>query len=158
MLSNHNSTMAKEWVVEPPPKQVIGELTNIDESELTKRRNVIEKYLSPSSSDKYKSVAGKLGLLRALIEQKVFDSTNTYELQCMGIIFGDAFVQELDMHWIIVEDEMGRDPAIRLGNSSIIMYPMTMISKRIEREEEIDVFELFNGLVENIKDLEKTAD
>ena len=75
----------------------------------------------------------------------------------MGIILGDAFVQELGMHWMIVEDNLGRDPAIRLKNTSIVMYPMTMISKRIERGERIDIIDFFNSVVERIKELEQTA-
>ncbi len=70
----------------------------------------------------------------------------TYELQCMGIVLGDAFVQEMKMEWVVVEDSYGRDPAVRMPGTSVIVFPLTMISKRIEAGEDVDVFDLFNGL------------
>jgi len=126
--------------------QKIHDLAKEDEARLTKQRQVVEQYLTEDSKEKYKTAAGKLGLLRALVENDVFKKDQTYELQCMGIVLGDVFVQEMKMEWIMVEDSYGRDPAVRMPGTSIIIFPLTMISKRIEREEEVDVFDLFNGV------------
>lgn len=74
----------------------------------------------------------------------------------MGIVFGDAFVQEMGMEWVMVEDEYGTDPAVRLPGTTIIIFPLTMISKRVERGETVDVFDLFNGVIDMIEQREKT--
>ena len=130
--------------------------TLTDLERLAKQRAVLEKYLGDDTSKKnYKTVAGKLGLLRAVIEQRIFKPTQTHELQSMGVVLGDAFAQELKMEWVIVEDSQGRDPALRLPRTSIIIYPLTMISKRIERGEAVDVFDLFNGIADQIEALKK---
>ena len=71
----------------------------------------------------------------------------------MGIVLGDTFVQEMGFHWVIVEDEYGRDPAIKYKETSIILYPLTMISKRIENGEAVDVFEMFNGTAAKVEEL-----
>lgn len=68
---------------------------------------------------------------------------------------GDAFVQELGMEWITVQDEHGTDPAVRMPGTSIIIYPLTMISKQVERGETVDVFDLFNGTADQIDQLKK---
>ncbi len=121
---------------------------------LATQRAVVEKYLGDDDArTKYTKPAGKLGLLRALLTQKVFKPTQTYELQCMGIVLGDTFVQELGMEWVTVEDEHGTDPAVRLPNTSNIIFPLTMISKRVERGEDVDVFDLFNGVADQIEQL-----
>ena len=139
--------------------QKVTALTRSDEERLAKQRAVVEKYLgNEQSKEKYKTAAGKLGLLRALIEQRVFKPTQTYELQCMGVVLGDAFVQQLEMEWVMVEDSSGRDPAVRVPKRSIILYPLTMISKRIEKGEKVDVFELFNGVADRVEALKKEAD
>ena len=127
-----------------------------DQERLAKQRAIVEKYLGDERSrQNYKTAAGKLGLLRALIEQRVFRPHQTYELQSMGVVLGDAFAQELKMEWVIVEDSFGRDPALRLPRTSIIIFPLTMISKRIERGEEVDVFYLFNGVADEVEKLRK---
>ena len=55
----------------------------------------------------------------------------------------------------MVEDEYGRDPAVRLPNTSIVLYPLTMISKRIEEDANVDVFELFNGVAAHVEDMQR---
>jgi hypothetical protein len=129
-----------------------------DLEQLAKQRAIVERYLGDDDSrEKYKSAAGKLGLLRALLTQNVFKPTQTYELQCMGVVLGDVFVQELGMEWVTVADEHGTTPAVRMPSSSIIIYPLTMISKRVERGEKVDVFEIFNGLADQIDHLKGVA-
>jgi hypothetical protein len=51
-----------------------------------------------------------------------------------------------DLLGVMVSDEHGRDAAIRFKNTSVILYPLTMISKRIERGDAVDVFDLYNTL------------
>ena len=57
------------------------------------------------------------------------------------------------MEWIMVEDESGRDPAVRLPGTSIILFPPTMSARRIERGEQVDVFKMFNGMTAQEEDL-----
>ena len=57
------------------------------------------------------------------------------------------------MKWSMVKDEHGRDPALRVPGTSIILFPLTMISKRIEKAETVDVFELYNGIAGRVLEL-----
>jgi Domain of unknown function (DUF3806) len=139
-----------------PPPQTVATPTTFDQERLTKQRAVIEKFLADDASRaKYATAAGKLGTLRELLQRKQFAPSQTYELQCMGIVLGDAFVQKLGMEWVTVTDEHGSDPAVRLPGTSLIIYPLTMISKRVERGEAVDIFDLFNGIADQIDELKK---
>ena len=112
-----------------------------------KQRAVIEKYLSKEDfHGKYLTAAGKLGTLRAILQAKIFTVEQTYELQSMGIVLGDVFVQDMGFKWVIVQDPLGRDPALQYRDSKVLLFPLTMISKRLERGEEVDVFDLYNGI------------
>jgi hypothetical protein len=138
------------------PAQKVTTLTDADQQRLRVQRAVVEKYLADAvSRQKYQTAAGKLGTIRAILEANVFKPNQTYELQCLGIVLGDAFVQELKMEWVMVEDQYGRDPAVRLPGTSMILFPLTMISKRIERGEKVDVFELFNGVAAQLDDIKR---
>src|SRR5262245_14762909 len=127
-------------------RQKFERLTAADEERLRQQRAVIERYLGEDemSQTNYATPGGKLGLLRAILEAKIFDASQWYELQSMGIILGDAFVQEMGWIWRMVEDEYGRDPCVKVPGSSMVLFPLTMISKRVERGETVDVFLLFN--------------
>jgi hypothetical protein len=144
----------------PPPDQIIEPLKEEDRTRLTKQRAVIERFLDgdPENLRKYGTAPGKLGLLRALIEGGVFQPTQTYELQCMGVVLGDALVQHCGLEWRAVEDDYGRDPAVQVPGSTVVLFPLTMISKRIEKGERVDVFDLFNWTADRIEKLKDVAD
>ena len=133
--------------------QTVSALTAADEQRLSEQRAVVTRYLDEQNLRKYEAAAGKLGTLRALLAAKIFRSDQTYELQSMGIVFGDVFVQDMGFHWVIVEDEHGRDPAIRYAETSVILFPLTMISKRVEAGETVDVFDLYNGVAARAREL-----
>lgn len=78
----------------------------------------------------------------------------TYELQCLGIVFGTLLVEVIDgIDWAMVEDDYGRDPALRYLATSMLLFPMTMISKRVEDGEQVDVRELFDGIVAKFEEI-----
>ena len=54
------------------------------------------------------------------------------------------------MEWVMVEDDHGRDPAVRLPGTSIILFPLTMISKRIRHGNKVDVFDLFSVVASQV--------
>jgi len=134
-------------------------LSQTDHEQLTSQRAVVERYLGndPQNLENYATPAGKLGLLRAIIDARLFGASHTYELQCMGVVFGDVFVQVCGWEWSMVEDELGRDPCIRVPRSTIVLYPLTMISKRIEHGEPVDVFALFDEIAADAERLAQTV-
>ena len=95
-----------------------------------------------------------LVLIQRVLDRGVVEPEATYTLQALGLAFGRAFLNEFpDYDWWMVEDEYGRDPAIRYKETSLLVFPMTMISKRIEDGEPFEVSELFDGLAKQLAEL-----
>lgn len=152
-------TASAETLDVEKPKQSISEPGPEDEKRLEEQRAVISAYLANEQSrEKFKIAEGKLKLIDILLQRGVFSPAQTYKLQCLGVVLGDAFALELGMHWVMVEDEYGRDPALRLGDSSIIIFPLTMISKRVENGEAVDIHQLYEGVARTVRELKDTAD
>jgi hypothetical protein len=137
----------------PAGAQTVTEPSSADLAALDRQRAVITSFLAPTELPKFATPAGKLGTLRALLQSHTFKASQTYELQSMGIVLGDVFVQDMGFHWVMVKDEHGRDPAVKYKQTSVILYPMTMISKRVERGEPVDVFDLYNGVAASAKEI-----
>ena len=134
--------------------QKITALSPADGAQLTRQRSHIESFLATDDSRRsYKEPQGKLGTIQAILDADLFSPDQAYELECLGVVLADAFVQGLGMEWIIVEDEIGRNASIRVPNSSIILFPLTMIRKRIIQGERVDVFNLFNNAARNVHEL-----
>jgi len=127
--------------------------TEEEQARLDEQREVIEDMIGDETTRaEYETPAGKLSLLEAIVEQGAIASEDTYGLQSMGIVLGDVFAEALGFEWVTVEDSYGRDPALRFPGTTILLFPLTMISKRVERGEQVDVRELFTEIA---KELEK---
>ena len=60
---------------------------------------------------------------------------------------------ELPLRWVTVVNDFGRDPALQYEGTSVLFFPLTVISKRLQRGETIDVIELFQTVVREIEQL-----
>lgn len=100
-----------------------------------------------------------LDVLQRLLDSGKLAADATFDLQCLGIVFGMRVVEASEgIDWAIVEDEYGRDPALRYLDTSLLIFPLTMISKRVEDGEQVDVRELFDGLLEQLEHLKGEVD
>jgi hypothetical protein len=110
---------------------------------------VAEATGEPLSSDE-----SDLPRLQQVVDSRLVEPEATYSLQALGLAFGKVFMRiRPDFDWWMVEDELGRDPAIRYKETSLLMFPKTMLSKRIEDGEQIDVAEIYEGLVEMVREV-----
>jgi hypothetical protein len=99
-----------------------------------------------------------LELVQELLDLGAVPPDATYDLQCLGTVLGMRLVEASDgIDWAIVEDEHGRDPALRYLDTSLLVFPLTMISKRVEDGEDVDVHELFAHLVADLEQLKRTV-
>ncbi len=136
-------------------EQKVEELSSRDIARVEAQRKWVREHYPPESEEKYQTIDGKLVLLDAILKNKWIEPNETVKLQCLGITFGDALAQKLDLKWVAAEDEYGRDPALIVEGTSIIIFPLTSISKRIENGEEIDVFILFENACAKINELKQ---
>jgi hypothetical protein len=123
--------------------QKIEGLSAEDQIQTEEQRNWVRGHYSPETQHLYDTLEGKLSLLETILQENWIEPNETWKLQCLGITFGDALVQKLNLHWVAVEDEYGRDPALHDRGTTIVLFPMTSISKRIEQGETVNVRELF---------------
>ena len=126
---------------------------------LTSQRKPTERLLEQNSDAraKYQTSAGKLGVIHAVLDGGFVGPDQSFELQGLGIILGDVLARELGMSWRMVDDEYGVSPCLIVEGTSIVIYPQTMISKRIENGETVDVFDLFNFIAAKVDELKSEA-
>src|SRR5688572_4779908 len=129
-----------------------------DTARIEAQRKWVREHYEPEAQHKYESLDGKLRLLDAIISNNWIEPNETVKLQCLGITLGDAFIQELGMRWVAVEENGARGPAIELPGTTVVLFPLTMISKRVERGEKVKVYDLFSGICEKVKEIAMTAD
>lgn len=99
-----------------------------------------------------------LAFLQRILDDGAVRKDDTFRLQSLGMALGEVLVNELGFHWVVVEDKYGRDPAVKFASTSVLVFPMTMISKRVERAERPDVLQLFEAIRQSLPDLARKAD
>jgi hypothetical protein len=119
------------------------ELSDSDRVRLDQQRAIVtataeQKYGTESLT---KTVAD-LPVLQRLIDDNAFNKTQTYELQSLGVAFGDVLASELPLRWTMVTDEYGTDPTLRYKDKQVNVNALTMISKRVERGEVVSLVRL----------------
>jgi hypothetical protein len=132
------------------------ELAPLGESDvewLERARAWLKGHFTENADEKYATIDGKLRLLDAILSQDWLRADQTLELQWLGVAFGDALAQQLMLAWVIIEDEYGRDPTLNWPGTTLTCNVLTMISKRVEDEEEVDVYELFEMTVDRLREL-----
>jgi hypothetical protein len=95
-----------------------------------------------------------LSLIQQIVDSGFVAREATYTLQALGMAFGKVFVNDNDGYdWWMVQDEYGRDPAIRFRRTTLLAFPRTMLSKRVEDGESIDVSGLYDQLRGRLSEL-----
>jgi hypothetical protein len=134
-------------------EQIIRELSDEMIRRLEAQRKWVRNHYVTDSNEIYDTIEGKLKLIDIILKSNWINIDETNKLQCLGVSLGDAFVQDLGLRWIEVEDEYGTDPALKLGNTTFIVFPLTMISKRIENFENVDVYDLYAKIKVKVDEL-----
>jgi len=122
----------------PEPK--FTELSHEDKARLDQQRAVVlaaaKRRFGTLALTETKS---DLPVLQKLIDERVFKKSQTYELQCLGVALGDVLASEFPLRWVMVTDEFGTDPTLRFKQMTLQVNALTIISKRIDRDEQVSV-------------------
>lgn len=133
----------------PPPEEL---------SELARKWAAVERVVE----DEYQIALGTdladLDVLQRLVNDKVINE-GAYALQCLGCVLGRIMVDNIPgLDWALVEDEYGADMCLRYADTSLCVFPLTMIAKRIERREEVSVAQLYEQTRAHIERVANAVD
>jgi hypothetical protein len=130
------------------------ELSQDDAARLQRQRDVVATAAKRQGMGPLTRSKADLPVLQKLIDEQVFKKEQTYELQSLGVAFGDVLANELPLRWMMVTDEYGTDPTLRFKNTAAQINALTMISKRIERDERVNLSELLRITRERLNQME----
>lgn len=140
-----------------PAMPKFSELSHEDRTRLDQQRAIVAAAAKQRyGTSNLTKTAADLSVLQRLIDDKVFRKTQTYELQSLGIAFGDVLATELPLRWVMVTDEYGTDPTLRFKATTVQINALTMISKRIEKDEKVNLSELLRITREQLASLSES--
>lgn len=129
-----------------------------DLDRISKQRGVVDAAARARYGAPLPGGRDDLAVLQRLVDDHAFRLDQTFELQSLGIVLGDVLAIHPDLSWVTVQDEYGTDPALRYKTTSILIFPLTMISKRVEDGREVEVEYLYEATLSRIRELDSEAD
>lgn len=71
-------------------------------------------------------------LIQRLLDEQIINADQRELLQALGVVFGDIFKKQHGLSWIIYIDQYGRSRALDVPRQEDVLFPITMISRRVE--------------------------
>ena len=91
--------------------------------------------------------AADLQVLQALVAHEALKHANYEAWVAVGIAFGDCLAAYIPgLAWCLATDQNGTNAALRFRNKTLAIFAPTMLWKRVERGEEVDLLHIADEL------------
>ncbi len=117
---------------EPKKDITFSELSWMDNNHMVKQRELIDDIARLQLGTQLQGNKKDLETLQRIVYRSLIKKDERIKLQALGVVLGDIFVHELGLQWTIFEDKFGRSRAVCIPNSENCLFPITMLSRRME--------------------------
>lgn len=129
----------------------ISELSALDRQYMSHQRATIDDLARRHTGRGFTGDKDRdIDLIQRLLDRGLVGPDQTAELQALGMILGDLLAEQLDMHWVVYEDKLGRSRALRYRDTDNYLFPMTMVSRRHEAGNQTPVKDTYQKAVDAI--------
>jgi hypothetical protein len=133
-------------------EETIQAATPADHSRISTHEEVVLKILRSRYGDvQLGHTEDDLNLLQRLSDDGALRSGQDADLESVGIVFGQVLSSTMRLQWITVEWQGERTLALQYPNTTVILYPGSMVTKRVNRGERLEFTTLFRALVKQVE-------
>lgn len=132
-------------------KLEVSDLGWIDKSHHEHQVKRIDELARAELGRQVRNTKDDLDLLQRIIHKGLVAKDDRLRLQAMGVVLGNVMAQEFGMVWQVYEDRLGRSRALCVEDTQHCLFPITMLSRRMEVGLLPDVKEIYDYCHEEIK-------
>jgi GlpG protein len=129
-----------------PKNQRLEYLSMTDMLLLEEQRRWVREHYLPEAEHKYESVAGKLSIIDAIVQQNAGSQTlrQLKQMLALDTALGDALVQDTGAQWaVLADDDENRQPVLMKEGAGMQVLAVNAISTLLQRGETIVAQQLF---------------
>ncbi|GAA6169510.1 DUF3806 domain-containing protein [Sessilibacter corallicola] len=131
----------------------IEELGWLDNQHLNNQRASVNELAKLKLGDSIRGNKSDLDVLQRIIDARLIASDERVKLQALGVIIGDQFQREFNLVWRIYEDQAGRSRAVCFKDTEHCLFPITMLSRRMEVGLQPNVKKIYDETAEALQPL-----
>lgn len=135
-LSLGIGTARGEAVLEAPGK--------LDLAYMAQQEAKIDDLAARQLGRRLQHTTADLSLLQTLLDRQLISDDDEMGLQAMGIVMGNLLASQYGLNWVIYTDKRGRSRALQIGPDQQVLFPSTMISRRVQAGADVDVKALYD--------------
>ena len=88
--------------------------------------------------------------MQRLLNENIVGRNDIVLLQAMGIVLGELIKSEHRLSWIIYIDQYGRSRALQIPGQRDVLFPNTMISRRVATGADVEINVIYNKATEEL--------
>lgn len=135
------------------PRMIIEEPGVIDRSYLERQVEKIDQLARTRMGTQVRKNMSDLDLIQSIINRELIPSTDTESLQALGAVMGNVLAADFPaLEWKIYIDQLGRSRALCVTGTQHCLFPITMLSRRMETGLKPDARKVYDGAVELIEE------
>ncbi|MEJ2415547.1 MAG: DUF3806 domain-containing protein [Exilibacterium sp.] len=125
----------------------IYELSWLDKNHLQKQVERIDDLARTQLGTQIHNNRDDLELLQRIVNKGLIRRDERLLLQAMGAVLGNLLVEELGLQWMVYEDDLGRSRAACVKDTEHCLFPITMLSRRMEVGIMVKVQDIYDNAV-----------
>lgn len=126
-------------------------LTWADRAEFERWVDAVERIGQRHYGQSLRHDSSDLQLLQRIADDGRIKPDDREKLQGLGVVLGNVLQRELGLEWKAYEDTRGRSRALCVPNTSDCLFPVTMLSRRLEVGVPVDVNKIYSDAVAAIE-------
>lgn len=133
------------WALEPK----IDTLSSLDQQFMQRQRDEVDSLARRYLGERLRNAPeSDLAILQELLDKRLVKHDEVETLQAMGVVLGDLLARSEGLHWVVYIDRRGRSRALEFPVQKEYLFPITMISRRVEAGVEVNVQQLYEQALE----------
>ena len=145
LLLTLSTWVAGAWAQDDDEKVEISELGWMDRNHLEKQVQTIDELARIHLGVQVRNNRDDLELLQRIVNRGLIQKDERLKLQAMGAVLGNLLARELGLKWMVYEDDLGRSRAICVEDTSHCLFPVTMLSRRLEVGVIVNVRDIYDN-------------
>lgn len=130
----------------------IEELSWMDKNKMQQQEDKIKEIARSKLGTTVHRKWSDIALLQTMIDKKLVDKDDFATQEAMGVILGNIMQADFPSHlqWKVYKDKQGRSKALCVVKTQECLFPITMLSRRMQLEMAVNVASVYDNAINEI--------
>ena len=143
------NVVSKPTAASPQKEPVITNLGWMDHNRMEQETTKVNELAQTKTGTPLRRDLTDLDTLQRIINDELIAIDDNETQQALGVVLGNVMLADFPttFEWKIYEDELGRSRALCVKQTSSCLFPITMLSRRMEVGTKPDVKKIYNDAI-----------